>query len=52
MILTNELIHVCNKIKLVDGKHKYGTEEKIKKQADEVVICYKENIGKATDALK
>lgn len=52
MILSNELSRICERIKVVEGKHRYATEDKIKKEADEIVIKYQKNVQVAIKALK
>jgi uncharacterized metal-binding protein YceD (DUF177 family) len=52
MILTNELTRVCERIKIVDGKHRYATEDKIKKDSDEIVIKYQRSVQVAVKALR
>lgn len=52
MILSNELTHISDRIKIVEGKHKYATEEKVKKESDEVVIRYQKSVQVAVKALK
>lgn len=52
MILTNELTRICERIKIVEGKHRYATEEKIKKEHDEIIIAYQKGMQLAVRALK
>jgi hypothetical protein len=52
MILSNELSHICERIKMVEGKHRYATEDKIKKESDDIVIKYQKNMQVAIKALK
>lgn len=52
MILSNELTHICHRIKIVEGKHRYATEEKVKKDSDDVVIKYQKSVQVAVKALK
>lgn len=51
-MISAELTQICSKIRISEGKIKYATEDNVRKEAEEVLVWYRLEIGKAVDALK
>lgn len=52
MIISAELSNICKLIRIVEGQPKYATEDKIKKETEEIVNQYRKNMAKATTTLR